>query len=151
MRRREFLSWGLYGIGIGMTAGVVKRVAAKAHAARAPYRRLRTHVAGAPYRIGLSTQVDEVFEPGQRLRAVRQRQNAYDRPAVALYLGDWHVGYLPKDVDPGPEAALAAGADVAAEVVGVDVDDPWEGVAVELHWLESPTRTVRGDTFERSG
>jgi hypothetical protein len=151
MKRREFLSWGLYGVGMGVTAGMVERVAANARAARAPYRRMRTHIAGAPYRIGLSTQVDDVFKLGQRLRAVRERQNGYDRHAVALYLDDWHVGYVPRDVNRHPEAVLAAGGQVGVEVIAIDPDNPWDGVSIELTWIGPLALAAKGEGVEGAG
>lgn len=112
---------------------------------------MRTHVAGAPYRIGSCAQADEVFSRGQRLRAVREPRNACDPHAVALYLDDRHVGYVPRAVNRGPESALTAGENVYAVVVSVDPDNPWEGVEIELTWREIPINAVTGGMIERAG
>ena len=75
-------------------------------------------------------------DPDIQLRA--EPDNEHDPNAVAVYLGDYHAGYLPKNLAPKMSAHLQAGGTV--EVVGVDVGTVkgTDRAKVTLHVVKRP-------------
>ena len=122
---------GVAGGAVGMLVG---SEAIGARARRNETRRMTTHVAGVPYRIGLATPLDSVFFQGQTLRAVRELDNAYDAHGIALYAGADKLGYVPRRNNRLVSYLLDEGRSVQVRVLAVEPEQPWEGVRIEITW-----------------
>jgi hypothetical protein len=133
MRRRLFLQACIKG-----AAGLAVLVAGGTSAAlvtRSPREgRLVTHVAGAPYRIGFETPVESVFRPGQWLRVLRKPGYRHASQPILLYLGEEHIGHLPRTANPVRAHVVDGARDLFARILTVDPEDPWRGIRIEVRW-----------------
>ncbi len=56
---------------------------------------LHCNVAGFSYHCGC--EVFDQMKIGSKLRLIREDENQFDKNAVAVFFGDTHIGYLPKN------------------------------------------------------
>jgi hypothetical protein len=132
--RRLFFRWFLQGCTGLVLVCLIGGASGGLYAPRSGERKLITHVTGAPYRIGFSTQVDSIFKPGQKLLARTERRNGYGSQVIALYLGAMPVGNIPQKDSAALSRVLDEGRPLEVTVVDVNADYPWEGVAIEVRW-----------------
>ena len=80
-----------------LTPGLLKFVAGKINITL-PFQRdilvLEIHIAGTSYRENIA-RIEPSLETGQLLRMVREPENEYDSLAVAVYVNDFKLGYVP--------------------------------------------------------
>jgi hypothetical protein len=133
MRRRLFLQTCIKGAaGLAVLAGGGTSAALVARSPRE--NRLVTHVTGAPYRIGFETPVESVFRPGQWLRVMRGPGYRHASQPILLYLGEEHIGYLPRSANPVLAPIMDGARDLFARILAVDPEDPWRGIRIEVSW-----------------
>ena len=81
-----------------VTPGLLKLVAEKNNIPF-PFQRdiliLEIHIAGTSYRENI-TQIEPLLETGQMFQMVREPENQYDCWAIAIYLKDYKLGYVPR-------------------------------------------------------
>lgn len=90
------------------------------------------HVAGIPHRFGKSVKINTIFNEGQTLTAIRQRDNIHDVNAIQLYLGSQFVGFIPKDQNQEYASFMDNGGKLQIKVYRVDPSDIWRGVGIEI-------------------
>jgi len=79
------------------------------------------------------------MKPGDRLTMMREDENKYDHEAIALFYGDQHVGYIPKQLNSQLAMFLDFGhADIFECVItSVDKDEhPNEQVQIRVNLLK---------------
>lgn len=73
------------------------------------------------------------FVPNELLKLKREKENLYDKYAVALYSGKWKVGYIPKVNSRIIASLMDYGTKLKAEVRYVHMEkEPWERLWVSL-------------------
>lgn len=90
------------------------------------------HIAGIPHRFGKSVKINTIFSEGQKLTAVRQKNNIHDSNAIQLYLGSQFVGFIPKDQNQELATFMDKGGKLIIKVYRVDPSDIWRGVGIEI-------------------
>jgi hypothetical protein len=97
----------------------------------AAYELERFHIAGFQFHEG--PELIEHLEPGCELSLVREPKNPHDQRAVALYSGDAHIGYVPRDRNRTIARMLDQGAPLFCRITDVDPEeDPWRAVEVAV-------------------
>lgn len=74
---------------------------------------LKTRVVGQAHRDGAQTRLNGKRH-GDELRLVREPKNPYDRAAIAVYDGDFKLGYIPKVDNRNLAIAIDQGMHAAA-------------------------------------
>jgi len=90
------------------------------------------HVAGIPHRFGKSVKINTIFNEGQKLTAVRHKDNIHDANAIQLFLGSQFVGFIPKDQNQEYALFMDKGGKLLIKVYRVDSSDIWRGVGIEI-------------------
>jgi hypothetical protein len=81
-----------------LSPGLLKLVAEKNNIPL-PFQRdiliLEIHIAGTSYRENIA-QIEPSLETGQMFQMLREPQNQFDCWAIAIYLNDYKLGYVPR-------------------------------------------------------
>ncbi len=78
-----------------------------------------------------------LLDQGLRLRLRREPGNPHDPNAIALYLGDHKLGYIPRERNAPLAGMLDWGMSLTAAIVDLrESEDPWQRVEIEvgLRW-----------------
>lgn len=96
---------------------------------------LEIQVAGTSYaqRIG---EVEERIIPEQVLTMKREPNNQYDTHAIALYIDDVRVGYVPANLNLVCSRLMDAGKMFFARVVNAKRDGDWMNIVANVYMVE---------------
>ena len=99
------------------------------------------HIAGTMYRDEIETRLDELM-PGVRLCLRREPENPHDALAIRFEtLDGFHLGYVPRRLNPAPAKWLDDGGRLEAELLRIS----WVN-----HWLKLEARVDRLQSGEAS-
>lgn len=103
---------------------------------------MTTSVVGNSFRPPAAKAALARLKTMQRLRCVREPNNKYDRYAVAIYVGDIHIGYLSKGVAKDMSVLLDGGLPIEVFAIRAGTG------LVELRWPDAGLQSPAGDGFE---
>jgi hypothetical protein len=81
-------------------------------------------IVGTHFRGSEAKQIVNNLNEGDEVQLVREPDNQYDANAVACYVDDVHVGYIPAANNLALALALDDGEEATAEVIGFNGNKP---------------------------
>lgn len=81
---------------------------------------LQVPMVGATFRPAEAKELVRGLHIGDRVRLQADPENQYDTTAVAVYCGDVHIGFIPKESNSALFAVLMDGAIITAEIIAFE-------------------------------
>ena len=110
-----------------LTPGLLKLVAGKNNIP-IPFQRdilvLEINIAGTSYRENIA-QIEPSLETGQMFQMIREPENHYDCWAIAIYLNDYKLGYVPRAQNEIIARLMDAGKLFYSKLIGKKWKDDW--------------------------
>lgn len=94
-----------------------------------------THIAGIPHKLGKDVQIQSILQIGQPLRAIREKNNAFDSNAISLHTNSLNLGFIPKIDNPNIAIHMDAGKQVNVSIMKINAQDLWQGVRIKIELL----------------
>jgi len=79
---------------------------------------------------------DEDFVKDGMTLIVKREDNKHDANAIALYVGDVRIGYVPKNQNPVLAKLLDAGKILIARVISAHYNEGWEKINARISMIE---------------
>ncbi len=110
-----------------LTPGLLKLVAGKNNIP-IPFHRdilvLEIHIAGTSYRENIA-QIEPSLEKGQIFTMIREPENEFDCWAIAIYLNDYKLGYVPRAQNEIIARLMDAGKLFYSKLISKEWKDDW--------------------------
>ncbi len=118
-----------------LTPGLLKFVAKKNNIPL-PFQRdiliLEIHIAGTSYRENIA-QIEPSLETGQMFQMVREPENQYDCWAIAIYLNDYKLGYVPRAQNEIIARLMDAGKLFYSKLISKKWKDDWLCLETDIY------------------
>lgn len=110
---------------------------------------LACQVAGYQYHNG--STIEQYLYVGKPIRLVREPYNIHDYCAIAVYIEDVKVGYIPMEYNFVLARLLSGGLRINGHVGEFRAHmDPWERLWIYIHMEVDPSRLVKNE-IDQSG
>lgn len=96
---------------------------------------LTVTMVGASFRPAAAKELLKDLRIGEKLELRADPNNEYDSTAVAVYYGNTHLGFIPRESNSALFAVLMDGAEISAEIIA------WESTlkpVLEIHFDHMP-------------
>ena len=118
-----------------LTPGLLKLVAGKNNIP-IPFQRdilvLEIHIAGTSYRENIA-QIEPSLETGQMFTMIREPENEFDCWAIAIYLNDYKLGYVPRAQNEIIARLMDAGKLFYSKLISKEWKDDWLCLEADIY------------------
>jgi hypothetical protein len=118
-----------------LTPGLLKLVAGNNNIP-IPFQRdilvLEIHIAGTSYRENIA-QIEPSLETGQMFTMIREPENEFDCWAIAIYLNDFKLGYVPRAQNEVIARLMDAGKLFYSKLITKEWKDDWLCLETDIY------------------